>query len=56
MISLLYKDFITVPKKRRRDNSNLSCDNSNTSVSSIPSSPWETRRIKADLIEAKSRV
>ncbi|XP_011209603.1 mitotic spindle assembly checkpoint protein MAD1 [Bactrocera dorsalis] len=51
-----FNDSGTLPKKRRHDNSNISCDDSNASVSSIPPSPWETRRIKADLIEAKSRI
>ncbi|XP_067631310.1 mitotic spindle assembly checkpoint protein MAD1 [Eurosta solidaginis] len=50
-------DSGTLPKKRRHDNSHQSFDNdSNASVGSIPASPWETRRIKADLIEAKSRI
>lgn len=51
-----FNDSGTLPKKRRHDNSNISCDDSNASVSSVPPSPWETRRIKADLIEAKSRI
>ncbi|XP_053966171.1 mitotic spindle assembly checkpoint protein MAD1 [Anastrepha ludens] len=52
-----FADSASLPKKRRHENSNLSCDNeSNASISTTPSSPWETRRIKADLIEAKSRI
>lgn len=54
-----------VPKKRRfsqsfEDNSsNVSHNHSTTSLNAsaaVPPSPWETRRMKADLIEAKTRV
>ncbi|XP_075168917.1 mitotic arrest-deficient 1 [Haematobia irritans] len=56
-----FNDSGTIPKKRRfsqsfEDNSiNLSNASLNTSAA-VPPSPWETRRIKADLIEARSRV
>uniref|UniRef100_A0A1I8PIN8 Mitotic spindle assembly checkpoint protein MAD1 n=1 Tax=Stomoxys calcitrans TaxID=35570 RepID=A0A1I8PIN8_STOCA len=59
-----FNDSGTIPKKRRfsqsfEDNSlNISHNNSNSSLNAIgvPPSPWETRRMKADLIEAKTRV
>ncbi|XP_065370340.1 mitotic spindle assembly checkpoint protein MAD1 [Calliphora vicina] len=59
-----FNDSGTIPKKRRfsqsfEDSSNVSHNQSNISVNSsiaVPPSPWETRRMKADLIEAKTRI
>ncbi|XP_055380040.1 mitotic spindle assembly checkpoint protein MAD1 [Condylostylus longicornis] len=36
-------------------NNSISNESLNTSIG-LPSSPWETRRMKADLLEAKSRI
>ncbi|XP_073813448.1 mitotic arrest-deficient 1 [Musca autumnalis] len=60
-----FNDSGTIPKKRRlsqsfEDNAlNISLNNSNVSLNSSsvpPPSPWETRRMKADLIEARTRI
>ncbi|KAM7342651.1 mitotic arrest-deficient 1 isoform 2-T2 [Cochliomyia hominivorax] len=60
-----FNDSGTIPKKRRfsqsfEDNSsNVSHYQSNQSVNTsltVPPSPWETRRMKADLIEARTRI
>ncbi|XP_005179030.1 mitotic spindle assembly checkpoint protein MAD1 [Musca domestica] len=60
-----FNDSGTIPKKRRLSQSfednglNISLNTSNVSLNSSaapPPSPWETRRMKADLIEARTRI